>query len=357
MQKIIKLLFLVSLFAIGALSAKSKLRQADLTPPGNVTPTTNVSVTQPNENVTEVPKTGLEAPTAQKYPEPAQPVNVTLVDILTNVTNTTTIFAYQPVITVEGEAKGTSQSDMVRIGITIEKTLINPDEALTEVKNDVDKLTELLVNYGIPKYNIIDLGKLQYTNKIGEANNTGVAGPLVDSNLASGNMSEAGSNITESTSNMTANGYLVSNLVEVLLHKTDIVDSIVDKLKSNLYKIAYVDYNKKAGNKKHTMYVLMNFAKADAIKKAQKALEDSNLELGDIVAYSIKVDKNPTEETSETRNTPTNNMNNIDSDTTTKEKNKISKSIKVTQKITFSLKKKGEEKKLETNQLKLKLKA
>jgi len=187
-----------------------------------------------------------------------------------NLPSTTVVNVDSPVISVNGEALGSVQSDLISIGIQIENESGKADESLLQTQQKVNELNAKLKEMGLEDNNILNLGLFF--------------------NLRQQNQSGAG-NQTDSSSNTNNSKLFVSSQVEIQVNNITLAGKIIDLLNSQNFKIKYIEYNYQPDTFIAVIESLTASALADAENRAISSIANTGAQLGQLLNLNVNVDK------------------------------------------------------------------
>lgn len=336
-------LLLISLCALNILSFKHRSsqtpetiapptvngNQTNATQPGNMTtPVSNVTtggqVPPPTSNVTAANQTGMPIPPVSNVTEPTMPVsNITEgVSPYANISegnitqfpeeqrnisgikparietgalisseglpSTTVVNTKEPVISSTGEAIGTIQYDLIKIGAVLEIDTSNKaGESINQNTQKIADVVNSIKQLGISENYILNLG-----NRFAVKRRKLKSSAMESENVT--NVTNATENQIPQNGNKNGNGNQIVSTTQLEIQVTDIAMAakVIDVLNSAGFKIKYIDYGFQDDTLAFAVNNLIELAMKNALENAKSSLIGTGMQVGQIVNLNVNVDKN-----------------------------------------------------------------
>jgi len=193
------------------------------------------------------------------------------------------------VITVNGEASGTIQSDLIKIGVGFDNYQIqNASNSLPQNQQRINDLKERLKQLGIPDNNIFNLGLIfQVKKKLKQE--------LPQENMNVSNTTNTTDKNRNQTDDQKEKNLTSSSYLEIHLNNTETLARVIDLLKSLNFNINYINYDFLEDSFQYAVANLVSIAKEDAQKKANSSLNNTQYDLGQILNLNVNVNKKSNE--------------------------------------------------------------
>jgi uncharacterized protein YggE len=179
--------------------------------------------------------------------------------------------ASQPVISVNAQALGTIESNLIKISVIVENQADNARDSLTQNKETVDALIEKIKELEIGEENILNLGQMFRIS----ANNT------------SESAKDKSQNDNEASSG--SKGIVSYTQLEVQANDVQTAAKIIDLLQSDGNQIKYIDFSYQPETLALAVNNLISMALSDAENIARGALSGTEFQIGKLLKLNVNV--------------------------------------------------------------------
>lgn len=214
----------------------------------------------------ERPKPATPQPSAGQQGIQAQ----TPIETGTAFASSTIVNVDQPVISVNGQAMGTIQPDLIKIGAVISNQGENAEETLNQNSEAVSDLIEKIKDLGITDKNILNLGQMFKVSKKTSLRN-----------IKSDNQTEG--------QQQNPAGLLSYTQLEIQAKDIQNAGKIVDLLQSEGHEVKYIDFGYQPETLAFAVNNLISLAMADAENRAKGGLSGTGYQIGKLLNLNVNV--------------------------------------------------------------------